>query len=73
MPTSSPWAKLQKSKSVPLDQKSSNEVSTNPQKEDPKGRRPALSCGGTEEAIPLDFSHNPSIPIPMAHFLVTEA
>lgn len=68
-----PGPKLQKSKSVPLEQKSSDEVSINPQKEDPKGRRPALPCSGTEEAIPLGFPHNPSISIPMAHFLVTEA
>lgn len=72
MPTSSPWVKLQKSKSVPLDQNSSHEVSINPQKEDPSDSE-ALPCSGTEEAIPLDFPHNPSISIPMAHFLVTEA
>lgn len=51
-----------------LDQKSSNEVSINPQKEDPSDSE-ALPCSGTEEAIPLDFPHNPSIFHPHGPFL----
>lgn len=59
-----PGPKLQKSKSVPLEQKSSDEVSINPQKEDPKGRRPALPAVAQRRPFPWAFHTTPLSPSP---------